>query len=793
MDNTNRRGTAGRGRGEVRIPATTVAHERRGRRQWGSDTHKDPMPAIPVPVTDRTIAIGRFAIVATVIAWATFVTVLFIEEFVQGRAFTRQFGVEAIVYVVLMTLLTASAVAYLTARLGFFYRARDHWRVPRADLERAFAEAAPSLTVLVPSYQEEGRVVRMTLLSAALQEYPGLRVVLLVDDAPDVRYTRPRALLAAARALPAEVSELLAGPATRYRQAQDRFRDVHAAGGAVRLKEMHALAGLYEDAVSWLGALAAAHPRVDHSDDFFRDHVIGRLAGDLSLTARALRSAAAEGATLAVARLEQLHARLVSIFTAELSSFERKRYVSLSHEANKAMNLNSYIGLMGRRFHDVPTPAGRALVPAEDGATAFPDSDYILTLDADSVLLPEYCIRLVHLLEQSEHRRIAVAQTPYSSYPGSATRLERIAGATTDLQHIVHQGMTYYDATFWVGANAVLRKRALEEIVDVRHQGGWEIRRYVQDRTVIEDTDSSIDLRIHGWQLLNYPERLSYSSTPPDFGALCIQRRRWANGGLLILPKLRRQARAQSRRGEEKRFGEYFLRVNYMASIAWSTLALLVLLVYPFNDQILNPVLVFVALPYFLMVAADLRYCGYRRLDVLRVYAFNLLLVPVNLAGAGNSAVQWLTGGKVAFRRTPKVSDRTTTPLLFSLAPYALLGLSVYTIVNDVLGQRWVNLAYASLNAVLCTYAIVAFVGVRNSIVDIWVNLVSLLRQPEKSRRPGRAAPVRVTGTQSVADWAAVLHHGAEDHVPMVPGALAPEAGRAPSMGIPHESLRRTG
>ena len=64
-----------------------------------------------------------------------------------------------------------------------------------------------------------------------------------------------------------------------------------------------------------------------------------------------------------------------------------------------------------------------------------------------------------------------VAQTPYSSYPGSATRLERIAGATTDLQHIVHQGMTHYDATFWVGANAILRKRALEDIVESRLRG----------------------------------------------------------------------------------------------------------------------------------------------------------------------------------------------------------------------------------------------------------------------------------------------------------------------------------
>ena len=181
----------------------------------------------------------------------------------------------------------------------------------------------------------------------------------------------------------------------------------------------------------------------------------------------------------------------------------------------------------------------------------------MLTLDADSVLLPEYCLRLVYLMEQSEHADVAVAQTPYSAFPGSGTRLERIAGATTDLQYIAHQGMTYYGATFWVGANAVLRKRALDEIRESTFVGSWEIRRYIQDRTVIEDTESTIDMRAKGWTLLNYPERLAYSATPPDFGSLCIQRRRWANGGVLILPKLwrTRRARKAARRGQPHQRG----------------------------------------------------------------------------------------------------------------------------------------------------------------------------------------------------------------------------------------------
>jgi cellulose synthase/poly-beta-1,6-N-acetylglucosamine synthase-like glycosyltransferase len=155
-----------------------------------------------------------------------------------------------------------------------------------------------------------------------------------------------------------------------------------------------------------------------------------------------------------------------------------------------------------------------------------PDSEFVLTLDADSILLREYCLRLVYFLEQEDNADVAVAQTPYSSFRGAPTRLERLSGATTDIQHIIHQGMSHYGATFWVGANAVIRKRALEDIVEKEWVGGFEVKRYVQDRTVIEDTESSIDLALHGWRLVNYPERLSYSATPPDFGSLVIQRRR---------------------------------------------------------------------------------------------------------------------------------------------------------------------------------------------------------------------------------------------------------------------------
>ena len=46
--------------------------------------------------------------------------------------------------------------------------------------------------------------------------------------------------------------------------------------------------------------------------------------------------------------------------------------------------------------------------------------------------------------------------------------------------------MTYYDATFWVGANAVIRKAALDDICVVSTEDTRTVKTYIQDRTVIE-------------------------------------------------------------------------------------------------------------------------------------------------------------------------------------------------------------------------------------------------------------------------------------------------------------------
>ena len=72
-------------------------------------------------------------------------------------------------------------------------------------------------------------------------------------------------------------------------------------------------------------------------------------------------------------------------------------------------------------------------------------------------------------------------------------------------------------------------------------------------------------------------------SPAPDFGSLVVQRRRWANGGLLILPKFLRYALGGS--GRLRRLPETVLRTQYLSSTAAVNLAVLSLLLIPLDNQ----------------------------------------------------------------------------------------------------------------------------------------------------------------------------------------------------------------
>jgi cellulose synthase/poly-beta-1,6-N-acetylglucosamine synthase-like glycosyltransferase len=666
--------------------------------------------------------------------------------------------VEGAVYVTLVSLLVYGALVYLCARRGYLQRVADHGRGsrPSGGLRACSGDGPPRVVILVPSYKEDARVVRQTVLSAALQDHPNKAVVLLIDDPPRPTRREDTAALAAVRALPNQLAELLAEPAAcataaclAFERRRAEVATSQRTGPAGRAEQRSLLveeapraAAAYREIARWLDGQADRHPVRDHTDAFFVERVLRATADAHRRTAEALEARAPE-------RLEQLDAcfrRLAALFDVPISSFERKHFANLSHAPNKAMNLNAYIALMGTRRVAVRRADGLQLLAAreDEPGREFLDAPYVLTLDADSLLLPGYTSRLIDVMQRPGNERVGVAQTPYSAIPGAQSELERVAGATTDMQYIVHQGLSTSDAAYWVGANALLRKAALEAIATEAHEHGRRVRKFIHDRTVIEDTESSVDLVARGWRLYNHPQRLAYSATPPDYGALVIQRRRWANGGLLILPKLLRYLASGGPTGW-RRVREGWMRIHYLTSIATANVGFLALVLFPFGDWLSTAWLPLAAVPYFLLYARDLRHAGYRRRDALGVYALNILLLAANLAGVAKSLHQAGTGRQTPFKRTPKVASRTAAPALYVALPLALALYLCLGVAWDMLAGRWGHAAIGLTTTALMLYALASFIGRR----AIWQDLTRPVRrlgkdarQPSRPPRPS-AAPAR--------------------------------------------------
>lgn len=635
-----------------------------------------------------------------------------------------------LIFLVALFVVLYAALLYNVCLIGNYVR-QIRERVPDADeVETIFDKPAPALTVLIPSYKEERIVIWQTMLSAAISEYPAKRVVLLIDNPANPYNEDDRQQLAVTRALPGEMQAQFDAQATTYRAAQNDYLARSAAGPLDTAAEQARLSALYESAAAWFDAETAQLAGGVAVDDLPFDirFFVKRI---LQTPAQKYRDRAANIAVapaLSAAEIAHHYAFLAGLFTVEFASFERKRYINLSHDANKAMNLNCYMQLIGFSWKEVDTPNGLTLVqcPAEEATFTVPPADYINTIDADSLMTHDYVSRLIYFLERPENAKVAVAQAPCSSIPGSPVEIERIAGAVIDVQYHTHQGYTSWRASFWVGANAMLRMTALNAIKEVVETEGKTVTIFIQDRTVIEDTESTIDLVQKGWLLYNYPSRMTFSATPSDFGSLLIQRRRWANGGLIILPKLLRYAIKAPK--NLRLLQELFMRFNYLAMTTLSIAVMYLFAFYSFSPRLSTPLLIYANIPLLLLYSRDLKICGYRYTDVFRVIALNLMLLPIITAGVLKQLQQILTGRKVPFARTPKVKNRTGAPALYYLMELGMIGYCVYMTAVNAAQKEWSPVAYAMINLSLLLYALFRYIGIRAMVQDLWAALLRTLR-----------------------------------------------------------------
>lgn len=635
-----------------------------------------------------------------------------------------------LVFLVALFVVLYAALLYNVCLIGNYARQMRETMPDENEVTTIFDSPAPAVTVLIPSYKEERHVIWQTMLSAAVSEYPAKRVVLLIDNPPNPTNAEDRQQLATTRALPVEMTQQFASQAAIYQKAQTDYLARAAANTVNAADEQARIADLYQQAAAWFDgeALRAMEGQSLEQLTFDLRFFVERI---LYTPAEKYRARAAAVGALQNPSTEQLahhYAILAGIFNVTFDSFERKRYVNLSHDANKAMNLNSYMQLIGKSWKEVDTPQGLILLECAPDEASFSvaPTDYVNTIDADSLMTHDYIARLIYFLEQPENHKVAVAQAPCSSIPGSSVPIERIAGAVIDVQYHTHQGYTSWRASFWVGANAMLRMTALDAIKEVSNVNGKTVVIYIQDRTVIEDTESTIDLVQKGWNLYNYPSRMTFSATPADFGSLLIQRRRWANGGLIILPKLLRYA--FKARKNMRLLKELFMRFNYLAMTTLSIAVMYLFAFYSFSPRLSTPLMIFANIPLLLLYARDLKVCGYRYSDVFRVIALNLMLLPIITAGVLKQMQQILTGRKVPFARTPKVKNRTGAPAFYYITELVMIGYCIYMGIANVIEREWSPAAYAFINLAMLLYALVYYIGVRAMAEDLWASLLRTLR-----------------------------------------------------------------
>lgn len=619
-------------------------------------------------------------------------------------------GVGIYLYYLLLLGLFYCSFVYQLNRFGASRRKRKT-AVDASKLSYPRSDVAPAITILIPSYREERRVLVATILSAALSQYSNRKIVVLVDDPPgDV------ASLDSSLSAIDEVKRAVDIPMALLRSEYLAWQERCAAGLFTPGNEAERLADNYRKAARWLTHMAAEldsakHAAFDHVDGFLTATIIQNLSSEYQAHASQLAEL-----VLDEADIDREYDRLGSLFCADISSFQRKSFENLSHAPNKAMNLNAYIGLMGGRYTHVLRDGKHFLEESEGEACDLSVSkpEFVLTLDADSVILSKYMLSLVNILNSND--RIGVAQTPYLTFPKAASAIERIAGATTDIQYLVHQGSSFFNAAYWVGANALIRYDALMAIEEKGLDGTKPVKVFIQDKTVIEDTGSTIDLLRKGWTVHNHFEPLAYSATPADFGSLAIQRKRWANGGLIIFPVLLREYLNAG--NKFRRIPELLLRSHYLLSPVIGNVAVFSLMMWSSSDARSVMWTPLIMLPYFLLYGMDLRRLGYRARDLFGVCALNLVLLPVNFAGIASSFRQLLTGRKGSFVRTPKVTNRTFIPPYAYLFNIGILVLMLNYIVKAIVAGEYTGAIIPSVNVLLYAYGLLRFVGLKDGGAD---------------------------------------------------------------------------
>jgi cellulose synthase (UDP-forming) len=152
--------------------------------------------------------------------------------------------------------------------------------------------------------------------------------------------------------------------------------------------------------------------------------------------------------------------------------------------------------------------------------------EFIVTLDADHIPMPDLIDRLIGFFADGKTAAVQASQDFYN--------LDSFQHLNYWEQHqmwqqqelffsIIQPGKDGYNAAFYCGSPAMLRRAALEEI------GGFAAE------SITEDMHTGLRLQKKGWRVVYYNRTVARGLAPQTFAGFSTQWQRWGQGAMQVL------------------------------------------------------------------------------------------------------------------------------------------------------------------------------------------------------------------------------------------------------------------
>jgi len=156
------------------------------------------------------------------------------------------------------------------------------------------------------------------------------------------------------------------------------------------------------------------------------------------------------------------------------------------------------------------------------------DAEYVALFDADHVPLPHFIDRLIGYFADD---RVGFVQVPQEFYNIDSIqhRTDRKGKTIWGEQHlffsVIQPGKDAWNAAFFVGSCAILRRKTLDDI------GGFATG------SITEDMLTSIRIHSRGWSSVYHREHLAYGIAAQTLEPFAIQRQRWGVGNWQVFAR----------------------------------------------------------------------------------------------------------------------------------------------------------------------------------------------------------------------------------------------------------------